>query len=308
MQQQSEHFSVLLNEAIDGLNIKPEGTYLDLTFGRGGHAKLILQKLNQKGRLIAMDRDPQAAEVAKQFEQQNFEFFQQNFASIKPLLVHKNLLEKIDGILLDLGVSSPQLDQAERGFSFMQDGPLDMRMDPTQGISAADWLATAQVDEIRQVLKDYGEEKFATRIAREIVEQRQQKTISRTHELVKIIQQATPVKDKFKHPATRSFQAIRIFINQELTELNQLLNLVMDILAKHGRLVVISFHSLEDRMVKRFIRQKAKGENLPKGLPVMESELNKQLKPIGRAIKASEQEVSINPRSRSAILRVAEKL
>lgn len=310
---QQEHFSVLLNESIDGLNIKANGIYIDATFGRGGHSLEILKQLDPQGKLIAIDRDPQAAEFAKKFAEKyavnnNFEFFHQNFANIKALLTQKGLLTRVDGILMDLGVSSPQLDQAERGFSFMQDGPLDMRMDTTQGLSAAEWLATADVEEIRYVLKYYGEEKFATRIAREIVSQRENATIETTQALVKIIEQATPVKDKFKHPATRSFQAIRIFINDELGELEKTLDLTSKILTKNGRLAVISFHSLEDRMVKRFIKEKSRGERLPKGLPIMDSELNKEFKPIGRAIKATAAEIKTNTRSRSAILRIAEKL
>lgn len=308
MQKDKQHITVLLHEAVDGLNIRPDGVYIDGTFGRGGHSSLILEKLGEKGRLLAIDRDPQAAKSAELFkDDQRFEFFHQNFASVVPLLQSKNLLGKVDGILLDLGVSSPQLDQAERGFSFLKEGPLDMRMDTSQGMSAAEWLAVAGVDEIRQVLKCYGEEKFATRIARAIVEKRQQEEIVTTSQLVKIIEEATPVKDKFKHPATRSFQAIRIFINQELEELEQALDVVTSILARQGRLSVISFHSLEDRKVKRFIKQKSKGQVFPKGLPIMESEIERELKAIGRAIKPSQEEIDANPRSRSAILRVAEK-
>lgn len=309
MQQHKQHITVLLHEAVDGLNIKPDGIYIDGTFGRGGHSELILQKLGPQGRLIAIDRDPQAAESAKAFEQdERFEFFHQNFANIGPLLEQNNLIEMVDGILLDLGVSSPQLDQAERGFSFMKDGPLDMRMDTSRGLSAADWLAVAQVDEIRAVLKDYGEEKFATRIARGIVEQREIEPIVTTARLAQIIDTATPVKDKFKHPATRSFQAIRIFINDELGELKNTLEAAPELLAIGGRLSVISFHSLEDRIVKRFIKRKSTGQNFPKGLPVMESEINREFKPVGKAIKASKGEVDLNPRSRSAILRIAEKI
>jgi 16S rRNA (cytosine1402-N4)-methyltransferase len=306
---QFSHTTVLLNEAVDGLNIRPEGTYIDGTFGRGGHSQLILSKLSEKGRLLAIDRDPQAAKTAQAFaNDKRFSFFHQNFASILPLLEAHNLVGKVDGILLDLGVSSPQLDEAERGFSFMHDGPLDMRMDPTTGMSAAQWLAVAGVDEIRQVLKEYGEEKFATRIARAIVELRQEMAIDTTAKLAKIVDEASPVKDKFKHPATRSFQAIRIFINSELKELTQTLEHTPVMLAKGGRLSVISFHSLEDRIVKRFIKKKSKGDDFPKGLPITQSELNQEFKAIGKAVKASKDEIDLNPRSRSAILRVAERL
>ncbi len=309
MQKISEHITVLLAEAVDGLNIKPDGIYIDGTFGRGGHSRLILERLGPNGRLLAIDRDPQAAKSAEAFiSDPRFKFFHQNFATIKPLLEQHNLLGMVDGILLDLGVSSPQLDQAERGFSFSRQGPLDMRMDTTKGMSAADWLAVAKVDEIRRVLKDYGEEKFATRIARAIVAQREIAPIETTLELAKLIDEASPVKDKFKHPATRSFQAIRIYINDELGELERTLEVTPEILAKSGRLSVISFHSLEDRISKRFIKRKSKGDSFPKGLPVMDSELNKEFKSIGKAIKASKHEITMNPRSRSAVLRVAEKL
>ncbi|WP_196137157.1 16S rRNA (cytosine(1402)-N(4))-methyltransferase RsmH [Aliikangiella sp. G2MR2-5] len=313
MQTQKEHITVLLHEAVDGLNIKPDGVYVDGTFGRGGHSRLILEKLGKDGRLIAIDRDPQAAESAKQLKDElagdeRFEFFHQNFATIEPLLAQKGLIGLVDGILLDLGVSSPQLDQAERGFSFIKEGPLDMRMDTSKGQSAADWLAVAEVEDIRRVLKEFGEEKFATRIARAIVEKRQEEVITSTLQLAKIIDDACPVKDKFKHPATRSFQAIRIYINDELGELDRTLEVAPRVLAKGGRLSIISFHSLEDRRVKRFIRQKSKGDAFPKGLPVMDSELNRELKSIGKAIKASKTEVELNPRSRSAVLRIAEKI
>ena len=309
MQPQNEHITVLLNEAVDGLNIKSDGVYIDGTFGRGGHSRLILEKLGNKGRLIAIDRDPQAAKSAEELKgDPRFEFYHQNFASIMPLLQQKDLVGMVDGILLDLGVSSPQLDQAERGFSFMKAGPLDMRMDTTSGMSAARWLSVAKVEEIKRVLKEYGEEKFALRIARAIVETRQTETIESTTQLAKIIDKACPVKDKFKHPATRSFQAIRIFINDELGELEKTLAIVPGILARGGRMSVISFHSLEDRIVKRFIKRKAMGDKLPKGLPIMDSDLNRELRAVGKAIKASKTEVEKNPRSRSAILRVAEKL
>ena len=309
MSNTQQHITVLLHEAVDGLNIKPDGIYVDGTFGRGGHSQLILEKLGENGRLIAIDRDPQAAKSAEKFAHDSrFEFIHQNFAMIEPLLEQKGLVGMIDGILFDLGVSSPQLDQAERGFSFIKDGPLDMRMDTSKGESAADWLAYAEVDDMRRILKEYGEEKFATRIARAIAEKRQEQPIVSTLQLAEIIDAACPVKDKFKHPATRSFQAIRIFINDELGELDRTLEVAPGLLSKGGRLSIISFHSLEDRRVKRFIRQKSKGDSFPKGLPVTTDQLNQELKSIGKAIKASKQEVDANPRSRSAVLRIAEKL
>ncbi len=303
------HTTVLLHEAVDGLDIQPDGLYIDGTFGRGGHSRLILDKLSEKGRLIAIDRDPQAAELAKSFAQDpRFNFYHQDFAGIKDLLAKQDQLGKVNGILLDLGVSSPQLDQAERGFSFSKDGPLDMRMDTSQGQSAKDWVNSASIEEMKKVIKDYGEEKFALRIARGIAEYRENKSIESTLELAEIIDKATPVKDKFKHPATRSFQAIRIFINDELGQLRQSLDSMVELLAPAGRMSIISFHSLEDRMVKRFIKQESQGRPIPKGIPVVANDLEINLKRIGKAIKASDEEVQQNPRSRSAILRIAEKV
>jgi len=224
------------------------------------------------------------------------------------LVAARNWQGKVSGILLDLGVSSPQLDAPERGFSFMRDGELDMRMDPSVGQSAAQWLAIASVDEIRDVIKQYGEEKFATRIARGIVEKRADKAITTTHQLAKIIDEAMPFVEKGKHPATRSFQAIRIYINQELEQLKSFLDGSVDLLSPGGRLAVISFHSLEDRIVKRFIRNQVKGDSLPVSIPVTDDALNKRMKMIVKAGRADSEELQDNPRSRSAILRVAEKL
>lgn len=314
MENLNPHTTVLLHEAVDGLNIKPDGVYLDGTFGRGGHSRLILQKLNEKGRLIALDRDLQAAETAKDFEKDpRFSFFHQNFADIHSLLEQQGELYKIggiyklDGILLDLGVSSPQLDQAERGFSFSKDGPLDMRMDTSKGISAKDWVNSASVEEMKKVLKEYGEEKFALRIARGIETYRSEQEINSTLQLAKIIDEACPVKDKFKHPATRSFQAIRIYVNDELGQLRDTLNNMFDCLSMGGRMSVISFHSLEDRIVKRFIKEQSQGKQLPKEIPILASDIKTRFKKIGKAIKASKAEVAVNPRSRSAVLRIAEK-
>jgi len=304
----SPHVTVLLNEAVDGLQIKPDGIYLDGTFGRGGHSRLILEKLGSAGRLLALDRDPHAAKSAEEFlSDPRFDFFHQDFASIKPLLQQQGLLNKLNGVLLDLGVSSPQLDQAERGFSFMNDGPLDMRMDTSSGQSAKDWIAEASVGEMKLVFKKYGEEKFALRIARGIDEYRATRKIETTLELAKIIDQACPVKDKFKHPATRTFQAIRIHINDELGQLERTLASMNDLLRSGGRMSIISFHSLEDRLVKRFIKSESRGVQLPKEIPIMASEITTTFKKIGKAVKASQQEVEINPRSRSAVLRIAER-
>ncbi|MBV1911074.1 MAG: 16S rRNA (cytosine(1402)-N(4))-methyltransferase RsmH [Kangiellaceae bacterium] len=308
MKPKQSHITVLLNEAVDGLNIKPDGIYLDGTFGRGGHSRLILEKLGVNGRLIGIDRDLQAVQTAKEFEKDSrFSFFHQNFANIKSLLEQQGLLNKIDGILLDLGVSSPQLDQAERGFSFSKDGPLDMRMDTSKGISAQDWINSAAVEDMKKVFKEYGEEKFSLRIARGIEAYRSEKQITGTLELANIIDKACPVKDKFKHPATRTFQAIRIFINDELGEIRATLQDMYHLLASGGRMSVISFHSLEDRIVKRFIKSESQGIQLPKEIPVLATDMDIKFKKIGKAIKASKEEVVANPRSRSAILRIAEK-
>ena len=308
MEQKKDHTTVLLKEAVEGLNIKPDGIYIDGTFGRGGHSELILESLDKKGKLIAVDRDPQAAANASKFEADSrFNFIHQDFASIGTYLSQQGLLERVDGILLDLGVSSPQLDQADRGFSFIKDGPLDMRMDTTQGESAKDWVNSASIEEMKRVIKEYGEEKFALRIAKKIDEYRQERKIATTLELAQIVDTACPVKDKFKHPATRTFQAIRIYINDELGQLNKLLENAYDYLSPGGRLAVISFHSLEDRIVKRFIKKQSTGSDLPKEIPVFDKDIKTKFKKMGKAIKPSLKEIKNNPRSRSAILRVAEK-
>ncbi|MGS2719649.1 16S rRNA (cytosine(1402)-N(4))-methyltransferase RsmH [Paraglaciecola aestuariivivens] len=311
MANQDAHLSVLLNESIDGLAIKPDGIYLDATFGRGGHSGEILQKLSEKGRLIAIDRDPSAIQAAQKFSHDpRFSIHHCAFSALQSVAESLDLVGKIDGILMDLGVSSPQLDDAERGFSFMRNGPLDMRMDTTKGQSAAQWLATADEQDITQVIKEFGEEKFGKRIAHAIVNERQIAPIEDTARLAQIIDQAVPVKDKFKHPATRSFQAIRIYINSELDEIKTGLKAALTTLAPKGRLSVISFHSLEDRLVKRFMREQSRGLNVPHGMPIMQAEIDaaKAMKTIGKAIKPSEQELQDNVRARSSVLRVAEKL
>lgn len=311
MSDTPKHITVLLHEAVDGLAIKPDGIYIDGTFGRGGHSRLILSKLGEQGRLIAIDRDLRAIAEANTITDPRFQIVHSAFSSIPDICDELNLVGKIDGILLDLGVSSPQLDEAERGFSFMRDGPLDMRMDTTKGLSAMEWLAQVSVDDLAWVLKEFGEERFAKRIAQAVVSYNKSASekISRTLQLAQIIADAVPFKDKYKHPATRSFQAIRIYINSELDELEKALNSALTVLAPEGRLSIISFHSLEDRMVKQFMRKQSKGEAVPKGLPILESELNKNipLKTVGKAIMPSEAEIDANPRSRSAVLRVAEK-
>ncbi len=311
MSDTPKHITVLLHEAVDGLAIKPGGIYIDGTFGRGGHSRLILSKLGEQGRLIAIDRDLRAIAEANTITDPRFQIVHSAFSSIPDICDELGLIGKIDGILLDLGVSSPQLDEAERGFSFMRDGPLDMRMDTTKGLSAMEWLAQVSVDDLAWVLKEFGEERFAKRIAQAVVSYNKSASekISRTLQLAQIIADAVPFKDKHKHPATRSFQAIRIYINSELDELEKALNSALTVLAPEGRLSIISFHSLEDRMVKQFMRKQSKGEAVPKGLPILESELNKNipLKTVGKAIMPSEAEIDANPRSRSAVLRVAEK-
>lgn len=311
MSEASQHITVLLHEAVEGLNINPCGIYIDGTFGRGGHSRLILSKLGEQGRLIAIDRDPRAIAEARTIQDPRFQIIHSAFSEIPHICAELGLIGKIDGILLDLGVSSPQLDEAERGFSFMRDGQLDMRMDTTRGQSASEWLAKVSVEDLAWVLKEFGEERFAKRIAQAVVARNKSANppISRTLELAQIISDAVPFKDKHKHPATRSFQAIRIFINSELEELETALNSALSVLAPKGRLSIISFHSLEDRMVKQFMRKHSKGEAVPKGLPILESELNKNipLTTIGKAIMPSEAEISANPRSRSAVLRIAEK-
>ena len=302
------HFSVLLHEAVDALNVRSSGTYLDGTFGRGGHSKEILKKLGKGGRLIAVDKDADAVLSANSLPAENFHIVHGSFADITRILSGYQLAE-IDGVLLDLGVSSPQLNDASRGFSFMSDGPLDMRMDVTQGMSAANWLNGASTDEITQVLKDFGEERFAKNIARKIVKERQTCELVSTRQLVDIVTDAIPKRYQvLKNPATRTFQAIRIFINRELEDLEQFLQDVISRLSVGGRIVVISFHSLEDRIVKRFFK-KICSIDVPDRLPVRASELPKSMyRQVGRAVRASSSEISRNVRSRSAIMRVAERV
>jgi len=304
------HTTVLLNEAVAALAIKDDGFYIDGTYGRGGHSQLILEKLGEQGRLLGIDKDPQAILHGNEIQKQDLRLhmYQGSFATIKAIAEDRGFLGKVDGVLLDLGVSSPQLDDAERGFSFLRDGPLDMRMDPTSGMSAAEWLQVAEEDEITEVLKRFGEEKFGKRIARAIIERRKTEPLTTTHELVALIDEAVPVKDKFKHPATRSFQGIRIFVNQELSDLEKVLDGFLEVLKPGGRMVIISFHSLEDRIVKRFIRKHVQGDSFPRGLPITEQQKHRRLKAQGKAIKATAEQIKANPRARSAVMRIAEKL
>lgn len=311
MSENFKHVSVLLDEAVEALAIKEDGIYVDCTFGRGGHSREILKRLGPNGRLIAIDRDPQAIAAASDLaEDSRFTIVQNTFAELENIVASLALTGAIDGVLVDLGVSSPQLDDPERGFSFMHDGPLDMRMDPDSGESAAQWLARADVDDIAFVLKEYGEERHAKKIARAIVHDRQEAPFERTRPLAEMIARVNPSKEKNKHGATRSFQAIRIHINGELDQAKQVLDAALSVLAPEGRLSVISFHSLEDRLVKRFIREHSTLPKVPKGLPIMDTELQGQLKlkAIGKAIKPSKAELDVNNRARSSVLRIAERL
>lgn len=311
MLENYKHTTVLLDEAVNGLNIRTGGTYIDGTFGRGGHSRLILSRLGPEGRLLAIDRDPQAIAAAQAIDDPRFSIIHGPFSALAEYVNELGLTGQIDGVLLDLGVSSPQLDDPERGFSFMRDGPLDMRMDPTRGQSAAEWLRTAEADDIAWVLKTFGEERFAKRIARAIVERSRTEPMTRTRELAELIAAASPIREKHKHPATRSFQAIRIYINSELDEIEQALNGALSVLAPQGRLSIISFHSLEDRIVKRFMRHHSRGPQVPAGLPLTEAQLREQggqtLKTVGKMMPP-EDEVAQNPRARSSVLRIAERL
>ena len=310
MSGKSSHETVLISEAIDALSICEGGCYVDATFGRGGHSRLILENLGAKGSLIIFDKDPEAIEVANQIREKDerLQIAHAPFGEIEMQLTARGLNDRVDGILFDLGVSSPQLDNAERGFSFLRDGPLDMRMNPETGQSAEQWINSAGESEIADVLYQYGEERHSRRMARRVILERAEKRITRTGELAEMIKEANPAWERDKHPATRAFQGIRIFINDELGELERGLEQALKMLKVGGRLVVISFHSLEDRMVKRFIAKQAKGDSYPRGLPIQQDMLSPKLNPVGKRIKASAFEVDRNARSRSAVMRVAEKI
>jgi 16S rRNA (cytosine1402-N4)-methyltransferase len=304
-----EHRPVLLEEAVEALEIRPDGKYLDGTFGRGGHSRAILARLSGKGCLFALDRDPEAVSAGKTLEQvdSRFRIVQGDFAEMERNVHEWGVEEGLDGILLDLGVSSPQLDDPERGFSFMGEGPLDMRMNPLQGESAKEWLAEAQERELTRVFWEFGEERFARRIARSIVMTRQKQRLETTGQLARLIEKTIGRREKNKHPATRCFQAIRIYINDELTQLAKGLEVAIRLLRPGGRLVVISFHSLEDRLVKRTMREAARPGKVRRNIP-QHPDFEPVLKPVGKAIKPSANELSVNPRARSAVMRVAEKL
>ncbi|MBA3582795.1 MAG: 16S rRNA (cytosine(1402)-N(4))-methyltransferase RsmH [Gammaproteobacteria bacterium] len=303
------HQTVLLEAAVEALNIKPDGVYIDATFGRGGHSAAVLHRLGPAGRMFALDQDPQAIAAAQiRFAgESRFVIEHGSFANLNEFCQHWGVAGRVDGLLFDLGVSSPQLDDAERGFSFMRDGPLDMRMNNAAGMTAAEWLNSAAQDEIATVLWQLGEERFSRRIAAAIVETRIEQPFTTTLQLARVVAAAVPRKDKHKHPATRSFQAIRIFINRELDVLEQVLTQSVDLLKVGGRLVVISFHSLEDRVVKNFVREKSTQVRVPRRMPVnVERSLRWHV--VGKPVRASEQETMRNPRARSAIMRIAELL
>lgn len=311
-QSEFTHQPVLFQQVIDLMNIKSDGVYVDGTFGRGGHAAAILAQLNENGRLLVMDKDPEAIAYAQEqyADDARVTIIHDDYSQMAERVEQLGLKQLVDGVLLDLGVSSPQLDDAERGFSFQKNGPLDMRMNPQQGMSAAEWLMTAKEKEISDVLWQLGEERFSRRIAKKIVEFRQQQVIADTSTLVGIISDCVPSHKEKKHPATRSFQAIRMKVNQELDHIHQVLDGVFDVLNIGGRLLVISFHSLEDRLIKRYFKKHSTPPVLPRGLPVRESDIqvSVRFRNIGKAIKATAEEIKQNTRSRSAILRIAERV
>ena len=309
MHEASSHVPVLLHESIQGLAIKEAGTYIDCTFGRGGHSEKILEGLNDQGRLFVLDQDPTAiAHAQEKFaNDKRVEIFHQSFAQLNTLAQTLQLDSNVDGVFFDLGVSSPQLDESQRGFSFSNDGPLDMRMNTSTGETAAQWLATVSIGELTKVLRDYGEERYAKKIANNVLREQQLDAITTTGRLAEIVKSCYPASYKGVHPATRAFQAIRIAVNKELSALQEGLQSAFEMLAHSGRLAVISFHSLEDRIVKRFIRETSQEDYMTAKLPVMPV-LNNYLKPVGKLIRPTEHEINNNPRARSARLRVAEKI
>lgn len=305
----TEHCSVLMKESIDGLNIVADGIYVDGTFGRGGHSRAILNQLGPKGRLIAFDKDPEAIAHAKQHfgDDDRFSIIHASFATLEQVAQEQQIHGRINGILLDLGVSSPQIDNPERGFSFMHQGPLDMRMDLQQDMSAATFINQAKAEDMMMIFREYGEERFAGRIARAIVAARDISPILTTSRLAEIVKEANPKWEKHKHPATRVFQAIRIYVNQELTDLSSALKQCVDVLAVGGRMSIISFHSLEDRIVKQFMRGMEQGNAPPKGVPIRNVDIQTCFKRVGKAIKPHDDEIKVNVRARSAVLRIGEK-
>ena len=307
MREGLAHTTVLLNEAVEALAIKPDGIYVDGTFGRGGHSAMILERLGSNGKLIALDKDPAAVAVGGEWRDARFRMVHRSYAQMAEVLRELDV-GQVDGILLDLGVSSPQLDEAGRGFSFRFDAPLDMRMDTSGGMTAAQWLATADESLLTEVIRDYGEERFAKQIARAIVAARAIEPIQTTRQLVELVGKTVRTREAGQNPATRTFQAIRIYINHELEELARVLPECVTHLKSGGRLVVISFHSLEDRIVKHYMREMAEGDKLPRNVPIRASEVPPgKLNLIGKAVRVSAAELQANPRARSAVMRVAER-
>jgi len=302
------HTPVLLNETLQGLKIRSDGVYVDCTFGRGGHSRAILEQLEENGRLLAFDKDPDAIAAVdeKLLDDPRFTLVHGSYTKLEETVKAMKLTKKVNGVFLDLGVSSPQLDDASRGFSFMRDGDLDMRMDNSHGMTAAEWLNLASAEEIANVIYEYGDERFSRRIARVIVEQRKEAPITRTIQLADLVASTIPSREKNKHPATRTFQAIRIFINRELEELDAVLTQAMNVLSVNGRLLVISFHSLEDRLVKRFMRDQSRGVDIPREIPVTHDVFKPKLTIIGKPVRSQPDDIKNNPRARSAVLRIAE--
>jgi len=303
-----QHATVLLHEAIDALQIKAEGIYVDGTFGRGGHSRLILERLGSRGKLIAFDKDPAAVAAGMEIRDKRFQLLHSSFEALSSELKRLSI-GQVDGVLLDLGVSSPQLDDAQRGFSFRFDAPLDMRMDTSGGQTAAEWLETVDEGLLAEVIRDYGEDRFAKQIARAVITARKEQVILTTSQLSEVVAKVVHTREPGKNPATRTFQAIRIYLNRELEELAHILPQCVDLLKPGGRLAVISFHSLEDRIVKRFMREMSQGDKFPVGLPIRAAEIPKgKMKLVGKAVRASQEELRVNARARSAVLRVAERV
>lgn len=304
------HQPVMRAAVVEALNLRQDGVYLDATFGRGGHSAAILQRLGTGGRLLAMDRDPEAIAAAREMAagDPRLEVIDRRFGELRSELAERGLEGAVDGVLFDLGLSSPQVDDSSRGFSFSGDGPLDMRMDPRAGVSAAEWIDTASERELADAIFRYGEERHSRRIAARVIKERKSEPIATTGRLAAIVTAALPRRERRKHPATRAFQGIRIHINEELDELRKGLAGALEALRDGGRLAVISFHSLEDRIVKRFILEQSRGDDFPRDLPVTKGQLRERIRPIGKSRRATALEVARNPRARSAVLRVAEKL
>ncbi len=306
----SGHVPVMTREVVQALNVRTDGTYVDATFGRGGHTRAILSRLGPSGRVLAIDRDPDACQYAMEYcsTESRLTFVQAPFSNLFEIVQSRGLLRRVTGVVLDLGVSSPQLDENERGFSFMGDGPLDMRMDPSQGQSAAQWLKDVKEAELYRVLRDLGEERFARRVARAVIEARSIRPLTRTSELAQLVSRTVPGREPGKHPATRTFQALRMKVNGEQEQLQSVLPQALDILEPRGRLVVISFHSLEDHIVKHFMQRAAKGDYYPPELPVTHDQIVPELKVVSRPVRPGAEEVQRNTRARSAVLRTAEKI